>query len=531
MPAPPSSSVKAANAASIAASKGKSGISSPATSSRTTTSTVTRSSAPNAAAAAASARLNSGNAGKPTPSGVGNQIGSSGRTSTASPIRNTPNAAAANANRMTAALRAGTTISGSGKSNLFGADQTFSKGVNLSSGDLIKGGYRNYQQPPAARPAGFGPLSGIQMATARMNPSISSLVAGDPQAVYGGGIPADAQNPTFATENYVKDYPTPRAPKDQARVPSVNSPTRLAAAGYRDYDPMSSITTGNGPTPVATNPPRSFPARPAVPQVASYDPLSSIQRPAERPVTVADVPQLPGGASTVRPGVNPSMADFDMTALTREPQPYDPRGPQVAAAQNPPRVFPGRPTAAPTRTTFTQSLLDKGFTGEGLSPAGGTPAPASSAPRIALASPNAAAQRAWNIQRARDAAPPQQVVDGSLYGEGPAFDNTIYGDAPQNRTKIQRMADALTGGIKKKTAGIEKWGNRINAALGGSPNGGTPMPTPPGESSRTMADSNIPERLQSLVAAAQSGDPAAQQALKQWFIWNQWEPGSRPGLV
>ena len=432
---------------------------------------------------------------------------------------------------MTAALRAGTTISGSGKSNLFGADQTFSKGVNLSSGDLIKGGYRNYQQPPAARPAGFGPLSGIQMATARMNPSISSLVAGDPQAVYGGGIPADAQNPTFATENYVKDYPTPRAPKDQARVPSVNSPTRLAAAGYRDYDPMSSITTGNGPTPVATNPPRSFPARPAVPQVASYDPLSSIQRPAERPVTVADVPQLPGGASTVRPGVNPSMADFDMTALTREPQPYDPRGPQVAAAQNPPRVFPGRPTAAPTRTTFTQSLLDKGFTGEGLSPAGGTPAPASSAPRIALASPNAAAQRAWNIQRARDAAPPQQVVDGSLYGEGPAFDNTIYGDAPQNRTKIQRMADALTGGIKKKTAGIEKWGNRINAALGGSPNGGTPMPTPPGESSRTMADSNIPERLQSLVAAAQSGDPAAQQALKQWFIWNQWEPGSRPGLV
>lgn len=506
MPAPPSTAVKAANARAISAAK--------------STATATRSTAPNAAAAAAANRISSGTLGKTTPSRVGNQVGGGGKTATTSITRNTVNPAAANANRMTAALKAGTTVSAPGKSNMFGADQTFGKGVNLSSGDLIKGGYRSYQQPPSARPAGFGPLSGIQMATARMNPSLSSIVAGDPQARFGG-IPADAQNPSFATENYVKDSPAPRAPKDQSRVPSATSPTRLAAAGFRDYDPLSSVTRTTAPTPVAQNPARAFPSRPAAPtQTASYDPLSSVQRPAARPVSVADVPQLPGGASTVFKGVTPSMADFDMTALTREPTAYDPRGPQVATVQNPARAFPARPAApAPTRTTFTQALLDKGFTGEGISTAGAEPTPASApAPRISLRSPNPAAQRAWNIQRARDAAPPQQVVDGSLYGDTPS------------KPAYQRMADALTGTLDRKTAGGRNFGNRINAGLGGSPDGGVSSFNP---NARDPLN-NESVKVRQLVAAAQAGDKTAQDTLKTiapWFIWNQWAPGSRPGLV
>lgn len=495
-------------------------------------STPSRSSAPNAAAAAASARMNSGNLGRSTPSGVGNQMGGGGRTETSQSgySRNTVNAAAANASRMAAMREAGITQSAPGRSDFNGANQTFGRGVNLSSGDLLRGGYGAYQQS-SGRPSGLAALGGLQAATSRMNPSVSSIVAGDNQARFGnvttngeiGSMMGPAGEATF---NRAMLAMAPAQPKDQSRVPSVSSPTQTAAAGYRSYDPVAEL---NRPTAVAppsyANPARAYPSRPTAPQVASYQNPSRAfpQRdvtPYERPITVADVPQLPGGASTVSKGMNPSMGDFDMTALTREPSPYDPQMPQVAGYQNPARAFPSRtpaPSNSPIRSAFANDLVSRGFTG-GMSPE--TPAPGlSSLP----SSPNAAAQRAWNLAAARSGTQPASSQETA--------DNSIYGDAPQDPTTKDRIAFALQNRMQKYAAPFQKAGDFVNKALGGSDyNDLYGRPGMPSQNTRDPMNGNS-EKIRMLTKRAREGDYDAQEQLKQWFIWNQWNPGQRPATV
>ena len=333
---------------------------------------------------------------------------------------------------------------------------TFSKGLTLSSGDYMRAGYRDYQQPPSQQ-------STPQTASASFSPNLSirdiiggaytDNVAGPggymmkmglgPREFSGGEInqaqvQANSEIP-MASLGMLASVPkaiTSRI-KDQSRVPSQDS---MVAENY-NWNGSPNYAAAN-----AAGMNQAFNVN-SMPKVAMEG-------------------GIPGGISPDSVPNLPNYAD-PVSVAAREPVGYGDSVLSLPGYQNPARAFPSRPAAAPTQSAFTQDLVSRGFTG-GTAP--GIPSPAADvapAHRVSLLSPNAAAQRAWNIQRARDNAAPTQMVEGSLYG-----------DAPSPRTPVQQFADGVTGYAHKKTDWIKDQGNKVNGLLGGSADGGNVSTNP-----------------------------------------------------
>lgn len=375
--------------------------------------------------------------------------------------------------------------------------------------------------------AQYDALAGLSSPYAR---PMSAIVAGDPMRV--GYNPVDniasvSPDPISEWGNKMGGYGIQAAargietlaktvPKSPDRVPAALSPTQSAAAGYRNYDPVAELNkpsaysnqvsvlarepVGYAPMQSVQNPARTFPTRTIAAPSENYNWNGSPNYAAanaagiNQAFNVNSTPKvamegsIPGGIS---PNSVPSLPNYasPVSVANREPSPYDAQT-QVAGYQNPARAFPSRPTAPQARSTFTQSLLDKGFTGQGLASLG-EPYPTSTpAPRISLSSPNPAAQRAWNIQRARDAAAPQQTVDGSLYGDAP------------DKPGYVKLADALTGYAGRKTAGARKLGDNINRALGGTSQDNPNWQAPGNPNARDPLNNLPPKEREKVVTEA-----------------------------
>ncbi len=486
------------------ATKGTSAAGSTRSYNAVTKSAPTRSSAPNAAAAAASSRMASGNLGRSTPSGVGNQMGGGGNSSG---FRNTVNAAAANANRLASLNRAQPTQSSfAGKGN-FGGTPTMTDrvmaGLGLRSLPTFGGG----QASPGVSP-GWNAFHGLQKATAAGNPSVNGIVSGAvsmPRVVTAGEIGslqgAMAQPGSFDSQYAGLALPgltASRPAKDQSRVPSgtQKDQSRVPQATSGGYYPPSSASASR-PTPVASpayqNPARAYPARPASAPAYQNPARAFPERPEVMPQAVAtraprieDIPPVPMRGQTVNKGINYTPTDMaEAYGQYRSP----PGGvPSVSVAAREPVGYSPQPDivdAPSARSAFAQAIVDKANrlkAAQGVSPAAGADPAATQHP---------------------------------LY----------EGDS----TPTQKIAAALTNRARKIANPIESAGNWLNTKLGGSPyndlygNSNQSAQPPHGR------DSSSPPK--ELVAAAQAGDPAAQDALKKWFIWNQWPVGQRPANI
>ena len=406
------------------------------------------------------------------------------------------NAAAARASMMNNQRQAGVTQSyGQGKGDMYGANQTVSKGTNLSAGDMLTGGYMNYKNPSAglamaARPnttvyskginqsaadllqggygqyrqapsmqstpqtavGGWNDLAGLQRAVAGMNPSFGSMVAGDQRQIYGGGIPADAQNPSFATDNYVKNWPIA---KDMARVPS--EPSIADVAKPENYNwggpPNLAALNANGMN-------QAFNVN-SMPKVAMEGGIPG-------GISPDSVPSLPNYASPV-------------SVANREPSPYDAQQ-QVAGYQNPARAFPSRPAAAPTQTAMNSPMAGQGisFSNNRYSmPAAGY---------------NQEIVRALANQRAVSAGllgnagtdtfgkyAPGQVAEAPASSADPNA-TTDYGIYDQQPTRFQKFK-----------ASVEKKGDWVNGLLGGTSQN-QPGWTPSGNPNARDPLNNLPPK-------------------------------------
>ena len=368
------------------------------------------------------------------------------------------NAAAARASMMNNQRQAGVTQSyGQGKGDMYGANQTVAKGTNLSAGDMLAGGYMNYKNPSAglamaARPnttvyskginqsaadllqggygqyrqapsmqstpqtavGGWNDLAGLQKAVAGMNPSFGSMVAGDQRQIYGGGIPADAQNPSFATDNYVKNWPVA---KDMARVPS--EPSIADVAKPENYN------WGGPPNLAALN---------ANGMNQAYN-VNSMPK-------VAMEGGIPGGIS---PDSVPNLPNYasPVSVANREPSPYDAQQ-QVAGYQNPARAFPSRPAAAPTQTAMNSPMAGNGQT---------------------FRSPESAAQ--YNRAMTGLLSGPMQVAEAPAGASDPSA-TTDYGLYDQPSTPQQKVGGYLEKKFEKVASPVQKAGDYVNGLLGGS---------------------------------------------------------------
>lgn len=451
----------------------------------------------------AASKGKSGMSGTGTTSAGSMNMGGGGNGGT----RNTVNAAAANANRLAALSKAPVTQSSfAGKGN-FGGTPTMTDrvmaGLGLRSLPTFGGG----QASPGVSP-GWNAFHGLQKATAAGNPSVNGIVSGAvsmPRVVTAGEIGslqgAMAQPGSFDSQYAGLALPgltASRPAKDQSRVPSVGQKdqSRVPQATSGGYYPPSSASASR-PTPVASpayqNPARAYPARPASAPAYQNPARAFPERPEVMPQAVAtraprieDIPPVPMRGQTVNKGINYTPTDMaEAYGQYRSP----PGGvPSVSVAAREPVGYSSQPDivdAPSARSAFAQAIVDKANrlkAAQGVSPAAGADPAATQHP---------------------------------LY-EGDSTGNQKTAAAPTNRAR--------------KTANPpESAGNWPNTKLGGSPyndlygNANQAAQPPHGR------DSSTPPKK--LVAAAQAGDPAAQEALKKWFIWNQWPVGQRPANI
>lgn len=515
------------------ATKGTSAAGSTRSYNAVTKSAPTRSSAPNAAAAAASSRMASGNLGRSTPSGVGNQMGGGGNSSG---FRNTVNAAAANANRLASLNRAQPTQSSfAGKGN-FGGTPTMTDrvmaGLGLRSLPTFGGG----QASPGVSP-GWNAFHGLQKATAAGNPSVNSIVSGAvsmPRVVTAGEIGslqgAMAQPGSFDSQYAGLALPgltASRPAKDQSRVPSgtQKDQSRVPQATSGGYDPLSSVNASR-PTPVASpayqNPARAYPARPASAPAYQNPARAFPERPEVMPQAVAtraprieDIPPVPMRGQTVNKGINYTPTDMAEA---------------YGQYRSPPAGLSGLPASQtasfdPLSSMAKNSEVARATALEKELGAYAAAEPKSPNPWSQIAGPN---RRNVFRNRINDIATwgPKEGVSPAAGADPAATQHPLYeGDS----TPTQKIAAALTNRARKIANPLESAGNWLNTKLGGSPyndlygNSNQSAQPPHGR------DSSSPPK--ELVAAAQAGDPAAQDALKKWFIWNQWPVGQRPANI
>lgn len=530
MPAPPSSAVKAANAAAISAAK----------------SSAARSSAPNAAAAAASARMSSGNLGKSTPSGVGNQMGggnTGGVSKNTSAVRNTVNAAAANANRIASLNQAGPTQTGGGKGNFGGNPSPIQRGLAA----LGMGSPLPSMTGATAKPNGLAAYDKLRNMVTPYKASPAAIVAGGATPAMSGDFsktwgftPEMYQNPATNAVSMLDGgglYGYPKAPKDQARVPQATSqPTRVSNAltGARDYDPVANFNSGGVSRPVSTaettarafSPPLAGNGIPGDPS-ANRQPVIGEVNPADitgrkAPVKLSDVPPVPVRGQTVRPGINYSSADMAQI---------------YGQYQNP---GPGAVAGVPVRDTpnYPRLASDPTIKGRSLAP---RTIPASSALAIAQRWPEVGAGTTANLQEYRP-----QI--GGVTMASPAAGNTPLGTPDDlymgDSTVGQKLAAKTLDYLDKRTAPIRKGGEWVNTMLGGSPyNDLYGRPGMETDYLRNQHNSNASNeqaaRLRrKRIADALTGNgngtgtgTGGNTTLPPWFRWNQWPVGPRPSNV
>lgn len=359
---------------------------------------------------------------------------------------------------------------------------TVSKGINLSPADMLRGGYGQYQQAPAAPSAqstpqtavgGWNELAGLQRAVAGMNPSLGNIVAGTTGNPLGkvtsngeiGEVTGPAGEATF---NRAMANMLPAMQKDQSRVPSAPSgpsPSMTAAAGYRDYDPVSELSTPQTapPSQVAgyQNPARAFPSRPAAapapsqianndwngsPNIAAAN-AAAMNTPMnvnyQQKTAMQGLPGAPAVASV------PSLPNYapPVSVANREPEGYSSPNAaptQTVSYQNPARAFPtiSRP-AMPTQSAMVSPMAGNGQT---------------------FRSPASAAQYNQAMGGLLSAANNQVASADPVSGNDPLNHPLYEGDS----TIPQKINAGLETRFEKIAAPVQKAGEYVNGLLGGN---------------------------------------------------------------
>jgi len=369
------------------------------------------------------------------------------------------NAAAARAAMMNNQRQAGITQSYGGKSDAFGANQTVSKGVNLSAGDMISGGYGAYRNPSAglamaARPnttvankgvnlssgdllaggygqyrqapsmqstpqtagGGWNDLAGLQAAVSGMQPTFGNIVAGTLRSPLGK-VTSNGEIGSIALNGQ-------GVPEQQ-----------FANAGYGQI-PSQIAQINYGQTPVVKDISRLASA-PDIPFTDSYY-MNKTQLPAAR---YADIQQGQGVPSI---DSVPSLPNYSapVSVANREPTAYDPAS-QVAAYQNPARAFPSR-SVPPQTASLASPMSGNGQT---------------------FRSPASAAQ--YNRAMTGLLGAPTRVAEAPASSSDPGA-TSDYGLYDQPSTPTQKVRGAVEGYIGNKTASLKKAGDYVNGLLGGS---------------------------------------------------------------
>lgn len=378
------------------------------------------------------------------------------------------NAAAARASMMNNQRSAGITQSYGGKGDAFGANQTVSKGINmsagdmlaggygaynnpsaglamaarpntsvygkgtnLSSGDLLAGGYRSYQQPPSMQSTpqtaggGWNDLAGLQAAVAGMNPTFGNIVSGTLRSPLGkvtsnGEIGGANWEQTMMNGGYGPtpsqiasiDYGQTPLAKDMSRVPSI-----AEIAKPENYN------WGGPPNIAALN-------ANAMNQAFNVNSMPK----------VAMEGGIPGGIS---PDSVPSLPNYasPVSIAAREPQGY----------------------SAPTQT-FAQNLVSRGFTG------GTAPQPTQTAMNSPMAgqgasfrSPASASQ--YNRAMGGLLGGGNQVASASPASSNDPLEHPLYSGGSTPR---QKVGGYLEQKFEKIANPVQKAGDYVNGLLGGS---------------------------------------------------------------
>lgn len=402
------------------------------------------------------------------------------------------NAAAARASMMNNQRAAGLTQSYGGKGDAFGANQTVSKGINmsagdmlaggygaynnpsaglamaarpntsvygkgtnLSSGDLLAGGYRSYQQPPSMQSTpqtaggGWNDLAGLQAAVAGMNPTFGNIVSGTLRSPLGkvtsnGEIGGANWEQTMMNGGYGPtpsqiasiDYGQTPLAKDMSRVPSIAEIAKPENYNWGGPPNLAALNANGMNQAFNVN---------SMPKVAMEGGIPG-------GISPDSVPNLPNYASPV-------------SVANREPSPYD-SPTQFAGYQNPARAFPSRP--APTQTAMNSPMAGQGvsFSDNRYSmPAAGYNQ------EIVRALAN---QRAVNAGLLGNAGTdtfgkyaPGQVAEAPASAADPSV-TTDYGLYDQTPTLGQQLKAGAINYLDKKTAPIKSGGDLVNGLLGGT---------------------------------------------------------------
>ena len=302
----------------------------------------------------------------------------------------------------------------------------FSTGYNLTPADIIGGAYTQNVAGPGGfmMKQGFGqPQPGVNEVT------LAQLAAGGMDPL--GSLRMLTSQPKQITSRI----------KDQSRVPSVDSPAMTAAAGYRGYDPISSISTPQTAAAQVTgyqNPARAFPTQ--TPQGVSPQNYNWNGSPNYAAANAAGMNQafnvnsmpkvameggIPGGIS---PDSVPSLPNYasPVSIAAREPQGYS-RPTQTFAQNLVSRGFTGGTAPQPAQTAMTSPMAGQGAsfrspasaaqynTAMGGLLGGGT--------QVAPASPASSNDPLEHPLYSGDSTP-QQYVNGLLGGSGY---NDLYG--------------------------------------------------------------------------------------------------------
>ncbi len=349
---------------------------------------------------------------------------------------------------------------------------TVQKGVNLSPADMLAGGYGQYQRAPSAQSTpqtatgGWNDLANIQRTLGQFQPSFGGIVSGLSRSPFaakvagtpGGEIGSVNLGPNGIPEQQLMnagygpapsqiarvDYGQTPIAKDISRVPSMESPTMTAAAGYQGYNPLSSVST---PQTAAASPPgynwNGSPNVAAANAAAMNQPMNVNY---EQKVAMQGIPGAPSLDSV------PNLPNYasPVSVAAREPEGYtspNAATTEVAGYQNPARAYPSISRPAPPQSAMVSPMAGQGQTFR---------SPASAAQyNQAMGGLLAAANN-----QVASASPAASDDPGAIEGN-PLYD----GDS----TPQQKLNAALETRFERIADPALKAGEYVNGLLGGSP--------------------------------------------------------------
>lgn len=395
-------------------------------------------------------------------------VGGYGRSSPASA---SVNAAAARAAMMNNQRQAGVTQSYGGKGDAFGANQTVSKGVNVSPGDMLAGGYGAYKNPVAgiamaARPnvtvankgvnlssgdllaggygqyrqapsmqstpqtaaGGWNDLAGLQRAVAGMNPSLGNIVAGTLRSPLG----------TVTTNGEIGGANWQQSMMNGGYGPV---PSQIASINYGQTPFVKDISrVPQGGTTAVASAPQNYNWN-GSPNIAAAN-AAGLNQPFN--VNVGPKVAMEGGIpGAISPDSVPSLPNYgpSVSVANREPSPYDAQT-QVAGYQNPGRAFPSRSVAP--QTASISPMAGNGQT---------------------FRSPASAAQ--YNRAMTGLLGGATQVAEAPASASDPGA-TSDYGLYDQPSTPQQKVGGYLEQKFEKIANPLQKAGAAVNGLFGGS---------------------------------------------------------------